>query len=85
MYAFRKDHLVLYNQWVCSSLGKAAFPFLSILYLPVVLCLELRHHELFPFRIFVLFVQVILGSHAGETLGVHLQKLLGDRVSQRTL
>lgn len=30
----------------------------------------------------VLFVQVILGSHASETLGVQLQKLPGDRVSQ---
>lgn len=41
-YVFKADHLVLDNYGVCSSLGKAIPPALSIPWLPVVLRLRLN-------------------------------------------
>lgn len=38
MRVFGTDHLVLVNQLLGSSLGKAVSPFLGILQLPTVLC-----------------------------------------------
>ena len=45
MYVFRPDHVVLDNRSVCSSLGKTISPSLGIRWLPVVLCVGLRHSE----------------------------------------
>lgn len=39
VYAFRADHLIFDNQLSCSSLRKAISPFLSILQLPVIVCI----------------------------------------------
>lgn len=58
MYIFRSDHLILDNLLVCSSLGKTTSPAPRIAQLPIVICVGLRPHGLFPF--YGMFVSIIL-------------------------
>ena len=51
MYYFR----VLNYQLGCSSFGKTNFSTLICMYLSVVLCLDMRLHEIFPFHISIYF------------------------------
>lgn len=91
MYIFSDDHFLIDNQLQHSSLGKIISPTLSIPQLPVVLCVDLGIHSLFPctpihfgksFAV-VYFISCLV-SHVGKTLLMLLLMLLGDRVSPRT-
>lgn len=76
MCAFRADHLMLEHQLGCSSsLGRLS-PAVSILQLPVVLCLELRSHPLPSSMLACTWASSLfksyLDSHAGEASWMQL-------------
>lgn len=48
LYDFMTDCLALSDIFLCSSLWKIIFTILCIPWLPVILCLTLRPHELYP-------------------------------------
>lgn len=79
---------------VCSILGKAIFPALSSLELPVALCVETSWALLcLHFSVRLLFngpllsslFDLCLGSHVGETLWIQLLTLLRDTLLQQIL
>lgn len=69
MYVFRADNLTHDNQLVCSSssLEKVAFSITSSAQLPIVLCVELRPHEIYP-NYFGMSIAVVLSQvmYVGE-------------------
>lgn len=73
MCVFRADSLVLNNQSVCSSLGKAISPALGIPWLSIDLYVRLKLPGLSPTTLLCLLVLPLfnpcLGSHVGKTFG----------------
>lgn len=86
---FRADHLILDNKLVCSFLRSTISPTVSIPYLPMFLCVELRPQGLSPVHIRISIVSCLISSvsdsHVGETWWVQLSKLLGNNIVQKTL
>lgn len=74
MYVFKGDHLVLDNQLVCSSLGKATSLVPSFPQLPIPLCAGFRPHELLPVHSGMFIGIILFSSHfngqVDETLRV---------------